>query len=216
MGIYQLESTSESFNQAVELAVTILRKNGIIVIPTETVYGLAAKSSSELAIERIYTLKGRSFTKPLVVQIPDLEHARPLVCTEYPQWEILARAFWPGPLTIVVEASPQVPQWIRRGVSSVGLRCPNHNLLLTILRETSFPLAITSANRSGSPEPICLEDVMKHLNGTPDLLIDSGVTELGQASTVVAVTNGQSRVLRWGPIGQVELERVLRVKLEAE
>ncbi len=187
-----------SIDSALREAKNVLERGGLVIIPTETVYGIAAKM--EYAY-KIYEAKRRPRSKPLPVQttIRDVEKVAEL----NRKARLLARKFWPGPLTIVMKAKPSVPETVTAGTGKVGVRVPAHPFALRLLEMTG-PLAVTSANLSGLKSPRSLEEVTVEA----DLAIDAGPVE-GVPSTVVDVTGDQVKVLREGPIKREQIEKVV-------
>ena len=190
--------SEEEVERALEEAVEVLERGGLVIIPTETVYGLASKP--EFA-EKIYEAKKRPKYKPLPIQTPLGRHSEVGYFDEVA--EALARAFWPGPLTIVVRAKPSVPEVVTAGTGKVGVRVPAHPFALKLLERVG-PLAVTSANVSRGKSPKSPEEVTVKA----DLMIDMGPVG-GEPSTVVDVSEGELVILREGPIKREELEKVL-------
>ncbi len=185
--------------EAVLEAAEVLEKGGLVIVPTETVYGIASKL--EYA-EKIYEVKKRPKNKPLPVQTPYGRHGEVGVFDEHS--ERVARLLWPGPLTLVVEARPEVPEAVTAGTGKVGVRVPAHPFTLMLL-EITGPLAVTSANVSGGKSPSRPEEVSVEA----DLMIDVGPLG-GLPSTVAEVEGGKVRILREGPIKKEVLEAILR------
>jgi L-threonylcarbamoyladenylate synthase len=186
-----------------------------VAVPTETVYGLAADATNAEAVARIYQAKGRPSFNPLIVHVPDQASAERIgrFSDEARQ---LARAHWPGPLTIVVplrDGSGIVPL-VTAGLASVGIRAPSHPAMQALLRAVERPLAAPSANASGSISPTRAEHVLKSLGGRIALILDAGATERGLESTIVAATGGPLRLLRPGPV-EVEAEWEIAGRIEA-
>ncbi len=181
--------SKEDMIKAMKKAINVLENGGLVVIPTETVYGLAAKM--EYA-EKIYEVKKRPKTKPLPVQSTLLEAEELGHFNEMARE--LAKLYWPGPLTIVVKAKPEVPEVVTAGTGKVGIRVPKHEFAYKLLEETG-PLAVTSANLSGQRSPKSPEEV----NVQADLLIDMGPVA-GTPSTVIEVESDRVRLIREGAI----------------
>lgn len=169
-------------------------------MPTETVYGLMVLWRNAAGRERIYELKQRPADKRLQMLAASVAMAEQAGVLASPMLRALGKAFWPGPLTVVVEAADG---------DTIGLRVPRHALLLAILEELGEPLAATSANLSGLPPALDAAAATRDLAGEVDLLVDGGVVEVGEASTVVSVVGGELKVLRPGPITEAELRRAL-------
>ena len=168
-------------------AAALLRADGVCAFPTETVYGLGANALSPAAISRIYRLKGRPAWNPLIVHAHHADHARSLTRTWPDLAGELARRFWPGPLTMVVERAAQVPGIVSAGSATVAIRVPAHPVALALLEECSLPLAAPSANRSEGLSPTRPEHVLRSLPEVP-LVVDGGSCEFGIESTVLDLT----------------------------
>jgi len=193
---------------AVEAACALLRGGGLVALPTETVYGLGAHALDPEAVQRIYAAKGRPSFNPLIVHIPDLEAARPLVADLPPVACALAAAFWPGPLTLVVPRAHCVPDVVTGGGDTVALRAPAHPVMQAVLRASGLPIAAPSANRSGSISPTTADHVLAGLAGRIDAVLDAGPCAVGIESTVVDCTTLPVRVLRPGSISAEAIARV--------
>jgi L-threonylcarbamoyladenylate synthase len=194
-------------------AADVLRAGGIVALPTETVYGLAANALDPAAIAKIYEAKGRPSTNPLIVHVTSLEAAKALASAWPVAAQKLAEACWPGPLTLVVPKNPVVPDGATAGLPNVALRVPSHPVMRAVIDAAGLPLAAPSANRSQAVSPTRAAHVLKSLGDRVDLILDAGTTEHGLESTVVDCTVVPPRVLRPGPVTIAALERVLgRVK----
>lgn len=194
-------------------AAEVLRAGGIVALPTETVYGLAANALDEDAIRKIYEAKGRPSTNPLIVHVASIEAAKELASTWPAAAQKLAEAFWPGPLTVIVPKKPVIPDAATAGLPNVALRVPSHPVMRAVIDAAGIPLAAPSANRSQAVSPTRAAHVLKSLGMKVDLILDAGTTEHGLESTVVDCTVVPPRVLRPGPVTIASLERVLgRVK----
>lgn len=190
-------------------AAALLRAGGLVAVPTETVYGLAANGLDEDAVRRIYEVKGRPETKPISLLVSGLEMAAEF-CLELPEAaHELARRFWPGPLTMVLGATEAVSSTVRAGGSTVGLRCPDHEVTLALIRECGLPLAAPSANISGQASPKCAQEVEQSFDGRVDCIIDGGDCRLGIESTIVDLTVTPPRILREGGLTRAQIEEVL-------
>lgn len=181
-------------------AIEFLKAGELIVAPTETVYGLLADPLDPSAVSRVYEVKGRDFNKPLALCISSLAQLHQLV-EEVPvyAWKII-EAFLPGPLTIVLKKSDKILENITVGLDTVGIRFPDHPVVLSLINQFGRPLAATSANLSGQPSPVNAEEAEKQLKGKVSLIIDSGETKYKQESTVVDLTVEPPRVLREGAL----------------
>lgn len=192
-----------------EAAAEIIKKGGLVAVPTETVYGLACSGFDEKAVRELYRVKGRPAVKPLSLLVPGPE-ALERYGREIPAGaRALAERFWPGPLTIIVKARPEIPEIVRAGGESVGLRCPDQEQTLKLLKLAGLPLAAPSANPSGSPSPKSLEKVLAYFDGRIDAVIDGGPCGLGRESTVFDMSRTPYRVLRQGALPEEAVAGVL-------
>ena len=197
--------TPAHFKQALARAVALLRAGEVVALPTETVYGLAANALDAAAVARIYELKGRPAHNPIIVHVASWELARK--CTA--DWPVaadrLARAFWPGPLTLVLPRSQVIPDVVTAGGNTVGVRWPSHPFMQAVIRECGFPLAAPSANRSNEISPTNAEHVRRSLGDRLKLIVDGGQSAVGIESTVVDVSEAGVRILRPGMIHEESL-----------
>ncbi len=192
----------------VDRAAAIIAAGGLVAFPTETVYGLGADASSEAAVGRIFSAKGRPTDNPLIVHI-----ARPESAAVYGRLnataETLAARFWPGPLTLVVTAIGPIAAAARAGLPTVALRCPDHPVALALLSACGLPVAAPSANRSGRPSPTAVSDVLEDLDGAIDAVLDGGPCRIGVESTVVDCSRRQATILRPGGVPVAAIEAVI-------
>ena len=197
-----METLLQESLQAIPQAVLALRGGQVIAAPTETVYGLMALWKSATARQEIYRLKHRPADKRLQMLAPDVKTAIRAGLKPNDMLRKIAAAFWPGPLTVIVEANDG---------NTIGLRIPNHPFVLKLLRELDEPLAATSANLSGTPAAITPSDAVVHLDGRPALLIDGGEVTVtgGASSTVVSVVGGDLKILRQGPVALEDIQTTL-------
>ncbi|TVR59993.1 MAG: threonylcarbamoyl-AMP synthase [Gemmatimonadales bacterium] len=195
--------------EAIAQAAAAIRRGDLVGMPTETVYGLAGDALNPAAIARIYAAKGRPSHNPLIAHVADREQARRYASHWPHQAEALAARFWPGPLTLVVRRSPEVPDELTAGLDTVGLRVPHHPVALALIRAVGRPLAAPSANRFTEVSPVTAEQVARGLGAGVSLILDAGRTEVGIESTVVAVTGDGVTLLRPGMIHRHMLEEVV-------
>ncbi len=201
----------------VHRAVQTLAEGGLVVFPTETVYGLGASARSVAGVQKIFEAKGRSLQAPLTLAIKSAEEALDYVPQMGRIAERLARRCWPGPITLVVEKGDasglvdQLPEVVRQAVvpkGTVGLRVPAHETTLAILQMLAGPVALTSANRSGEPAAVTAEQAVKSLGDHVALVLDDGACRYGQPSTVVRATADGFSCLREGVVNQLALDRL--------
>jgi L-threonylcarbamoyladenylate synthase len=184
--------------EEIRKAADIIRSGGLVVFPTETVYGLGANALDAAAVKKIYALKGRPSSSPLIVHVASIEQARRLAVEWPEEAEQLAREYWPGPLTLVVPKQQSIPDEVTAGLSTVGLRMPRHPVALELLRTTGVPIAAPSANRFTQLSPTTAQHVREAFGNETPFLLDGGPCEVGLESTVVAVTKEGLEVLRPG------------------
>jgi L-threonylcarbamoyladenylate synthase len=196
-------------DHALDRAAEILARGGLVAIPTETVYGLAASAVDEVAVAGIFRAKGRPASNPLIVHVADVAMAKMLAASWPPAAAAIAAAFWPGPVTVVVPRGPRIPDIVTAGGSTVAIRCPDHRLTRRLIARTGLPLAAPSANRSESLSPTTAQHVLESLGGRVELILDGGPCGRGLESTVVDCTSEPPRILRPGPLSRAELEAVL-------
>jgi L-threonylcarbamoyladenylate synthase len=182
----------------IEQAARILREGGLVVFPTETVYGLGANALNASAVRKIYSLKGRPATSPLIVHVASIQQAKELAAEWLPETERLVRQYWPGPLTIVVPKKGVIPDEVTAGLPTVGLRMPRHPVALELLRAAGVPIAAPSANRFTQLSPTTAEHVREAFGVETPFLLDGGPCEVGLESTVIAVRQEGLEVLRPG------------------
>ena len=185
---------------AVDRAIRCLRQGGLVIFPTETVYGIGADGLQAASVNRIFEAKRRPLGHPLILHVSGLPMARALAAHWTETAQRLAEAYWPGPLTLVLPASPLVPMEVRGGGPTVALRMPAHRTALAIIRGLDRPVAAPSANRHQGVSPTTAQHAADELGNAADLILDGGPCEQGLESTVVDLSGGQPRILRPGPI----------------
>ena len=193
----------------IKTAASILQAGGLVVFPTETVYGLGANGLDPLAVAKIFSAKGRPSDNPLILHIHDESQLDSLVTTIPDAAKVLMKAFWPGALTFIFHASSKVPIEVTGGLSTVAIRIPQHPVALALLQEVQLPLAAPSANRSGRPSSTTLDHVMTDLDGRVDAILDGGGTLIGMESTVLDTTTTPFTILRPGAVTKGMIEVVL-------
>ena len=194
-------------------AADILNSGGLVAVPTETVYGLAANGFDEKAVLQIYEVKGRPEAKPLSLMVAGAE-AIGALCEDVPRAAyVLANVFWPGPLTIVLKAKKTIPDIVRAGGDTVGLRCPDHPQLKELLGAVDFPLAAPSANPSGEKSPVKAEDVWRYFDGKIEGIIDGGECTLGRESTIIDLSKTPYTILREGAVSADDVFLALTASL---
>jgi len=192
--------------EAYATAAAALRDVRLVAFPTETVYGLGANAGCAAAVSRIFACKGRPADNPLIVHVADAEAAASVTRRWTPLARLLAERWWPGPLTLVLDADPRLPAVTTGGRPTVGVRVPSHPVGLTLLRHAGIPVAAPSANRSGRPSPTTADHVLADLGGLIDLVLDGGACTIGVESTVVDARGDTPVILREGAISREQLE----------
>lgn len=208
---YDLRDTKgqqKMIEDQISAAADILRQGGLVGIPTETVYGLGANALDSEAVRKIFEAKGRPQDNPLIIHIPGAQWL-PRYCEDVPPLAYtLARKFWPGPLTMILKRKKIVPDTTTAGLDTVGVRCPDHQVTLSIIREAGVPIAAPSANTSGRPSCTTAADVMEDMDGKIDAVVDGGPCQVGVESTIIDLTCTPPRLLRPGGLPLEALEEV--------
>jgi L-threonylcarbamoyladenylate synthase len=202
-----LDTTPEK----VAAAAALLREGGLVAVPTETVYGLAARADRDASVAAIYRAKGRPSFNPLIVHVADLASADALAVFD-DRATALAEAFWPGALTMVLPLRDKagIASAVTAGLPTVALRCPAHPVMRAVIASAGVPLAAPSANRSGGVSPTTADHVVRSLGANVDAVIDGGACEAGVESTIIALRGkGEWQLLRPGPIGETHIAAVL-------
>lgn len=194
---------------AVRRAAAELKAGGLVIFPTETVYGLAADALNEDAVRLAYEAKGRPEGQPLPVQIADVEQLA-LITARVPDVAAkLIEKYFPGPLTIVLPRSAVLPELVTAGRPSVGVRMPDHPVALALIRETGGPIIATSANISEKPAPKTADEAVGYLGRSVRVVLDAGPARIGSPSTVVDVTVTPPRIIRVGAVPVKELQDLI-------
>ena len=194
--ICKIESLEDaSLSRAAEL----IHGGGLVVLPTETVYGLGANALDADAAAKIYAAKGRPSDNPLIIHVASPEEAERYAYTS-PLYYRLAAAFMPGPLTVILPKRDCIPSTVTGGLDSVAVRCPSHPVANRLIRLAGVPIAAPSANLSGKPSPTCADDVIDDLTGRVDMILDGGSSEIGLESTIVKLDGDALTLLRPGGI----------------
>ena len=186
----------------------IIRNGGLVAFPTETVYGLGANALNADAVKKIYLAKGRPSDNPLILHVSSLEMAESVVSVNW-RSKYLMDKFWPGPLSIVLEAKPIVPSRTRGGLSTAAVRMPDNGIALKLIEASGVPIAAPSANKSGRPSPTDAKTVLDDIGNEVNLIIDGGSTRVGLESTVLDMTGDSPVLLRPGGISKEMIEDAL-------
>lgn len=197
--------TEEQINKAAQ----IIKDGGLVAMPTETVYGLAADALNGNAVAKIFKAKGRPMDNPLIVHIAALHDIERLAACFPEKARRLASSFWPGPLTIVLPKSGLIPDEVSAGLDTVGIRFPAHPLAQALIKESGTPLAAPSANRSGIPSPTAARHVLQDMDGRIEAVLDGGECRVGVESTVITLAGDRPRLLRPGGVTLEQMEAVI-------
>ena len=195
----------------IDRAVEILRNGGLVGLPTETVYGLAADASQKEAVTRIFTVKGRPNNHPLIVHVGSIDSARPWSSSWTQSAELLGTTYWPGPLSVVVEKSPDVLVEVTGGHHTVALRVPGHSMAIDLLNRFNGGLAAPSANKFGKVSPTTAQHVWDDLGTSVDYILDGGACEVGIESTIVDCSTRTPVVLRPGGISAEDIHKIVEL-----
>ncbi len=192
-------------------AAEIIKEGGLAAVPTETVYGLAANALDSAAVSEVFRVKGRPENKPLAIMVSGTEDMEKY-CSAIPNAaKILASHFWPGPLTIVLKAKcEEIPEIVRAGGDTIGLRCPDSEKTLALLKECALPLAVPSANPSGEKAPVSAEKVLSYFDGKIPAIIDGGVCSVKEPSTIIDLSSLPYRIIRQGALPEEKIRACLR------
>ncbi len=191
--------TPQGNEHLLERAAAVLREGGLVVFPTETVYGLGGLATSDLAAKAIYEAKGRPSDNPLIIHISTPDEAEDYAVTNDTYYR-LAKQFMPGPLTVILPKKDTVPLSVTGGLDTVAVRCPAHPVASALIAAVGAPVAAPSANRSGRPSPTRAEHAVEDLSGRVDIIIDGGECEVGLESTIVKLEGDKGVLLRPGAI----------------
>ena len=195
-------------------AAQLLEKGELVAIPTETVYGLAANGIDRKAIAKIFEAKKRPLSNPLILHFSDFESMRGYIKNIPKQAEKLAQKFWPGAMTLLLDATNHIPDIVNSGQSRIAVRIPNHDLTLNLLRRLKFPLAAPSANLYGRVSPTKSIHVYKQLSGCIPYILEGGDCSTGIESTIIGFEDEKVIVYRLGGISIEEIESCLGIKVE--
>lgn len=197
----------------IRVAADFILKGRIGGVPTETVYGLAANALDEKAVRKIFEAKMRPFIDPLIVHVCNMDMARDIAIFSEED-EKLAKAFWPGPLTLVLKKNEKIPDIVTAGLDTVAVRMPSHPVMLSLIEAAQAPIAAPSANPFAYVSPTRAEHVREQLGEKIDFILDGGPCECGLESTIVFTENSSGKILRHGPVSAEDIEKVLGFALD--
>ena len=189
----------EKESTILDKAASIILNGGLVVFPTETVYGLGGNGLDASSAQKIYAAKGRPSDNPLIIHVKEPEDAENYCYTNEYYYK-LAHAFMPGPLTVILPKKDSVPYMVTGGLDTVAVRCPSHPVARALIGKAGVPIAAPSANISGRPSPTCAQFVIEDMNGRVDMIIDGGDCDIGLESTIIKLEGGKATLLRPGAI----------------
>lgn len=190
-------------------AALVISKGGLVLFPTETVYGIGANGLDINAVRKIYQAKGRSSDNPLILHISNMDMLQKIAYDISEEEYKLMDAFWPGPFTIILKKKELVPNIVTGGLDTVAVRMPANKIANKLIQYSNTPIAAPSANVSGKPSGTCIEDIYDELADKMDYIIDGGRCDVGLESTVVRVINGKVKILRPGKITKEDIDNVI-------
>jgi len=193
----------------IRAAADAIRDGGLVIFPTETVYGLAADALNEKAVKHVFEAKGRFDKQPLPVQVGSIDDVQKAAEYIPENARRLAELYWPGPLTLVLVKNASLPTSVTGGKETVGVRVPDHPVALALAKEVGSPIVATSANMSGDPAPKNAEEAIREVGNEVSVVLDAGRSQLGVASTVVDVSVVPPKILRHGTISADDIRAVL-------
>ena len=205
----QLFGAASLSDGAFEQILSFLRAGGVIGFPTDTAYGLGADPFNEAAVRRIFEIKGRPEGKPILLLVDSIEMAA-RVCNLSQRARRVAERFWPGPLTVILPARPEVPSIVTAGTGNIGVRWPAADFAQRLVSSLGHPITATSANRSGIPSSVTAVEVCEQFGDALELVIDGGKLPARGGSTLLDLTQTPARILREGPIAESELSEVMK------
>ena len=200
-------TTNQNYNKLQEAGKVILN-GGLVLFPTETVYGIGANGLNEIAVKKIYIAKGRSSDNPLILHISDYDMLKTISQNISDIEYKLINKFWPGPFTIILERTSIVPNVVTGGLNTVGVRMPSNKIAHELIKYANVPIAAPSANISGKPSGTNLDDISEELFNKVDYIVNGGSCDIGLESTVVRVINGIPHILRPGKITAEQIKSV--------
>lgn len=195
--------------QELEQCVDIIKNDGIIIFPTETVYGIGANAISKKAVEKIYQIKQRPLNKAINIMVANTQEIEKYAIIQNDIEKKIIQNFMPGPITIILNKKPSIPDIVTAGNTKIGIRIPQNEIALEILKQCELPIAAPSANISGEESGINIEGIKDDFDGKVDIFIDGGKSKLAQSSTIVEVIDNKIVIHRQGTITENEINKIL-------
>lgn len=187
--------------------INVIKNGGIVIFPTETVYGIGASAYNEESVRKIYEIKNRPDEKPLSILVGDINEIENYAIISDELERKIINNFMPGPITIVLKKRPGIFDYVSSGKDTIGVRIPDNKIILTVLKKLKLPIVAPSANISGKPSGIILQEILKDFDNKVDICIDGGKAELSEPSTIVQIINGKIVILRQGKITLEEIKK---------
>ena len=198
---------SKENQKDIKKVIDTLNKNGVVILPTDTVYGIAADASNEEAVRKIYEVKHRKFTKPCNILVSNIDMIRKVTKNVSPEEEKIMKKYFPGALTMIFDKNDKIPNIVTANLDTRGLRMPNNKFLLERREKYGKPIVATSLNLAGEESYTNVEKIEKTLKNNVDLIVDGGETKIGIPSTIIKIEDKKIRILREGPITKEELQK---------
>lgn len=196
--------------QELNECINILRNDGVIVFPTETVYGIGANAQSNIAVEKIFDIKQRPKQKAINIMVSDINEISKYAIIKNELEKKIIQKFMPGPITIILEKKDNIPDIVTAKNKKIGIRIPNNSIALKILKTSKIPLAVPSANISGKQSGTSINAIKQDFDGKVDVFIDGGNSKIGEPSTIVEIVNSEIIIHREGKISKEEIIREIR------
>jgi L-threonylcarbamoyladenylate synthase len=209
----ELVNIKYDVSKAIDLSLKALTNDEVICFPTETVYGVGCSLFSEIGIEKVFSLKKRSYAKPLSAHIGSMDDVSKIAVNIPDSFFLLSEKFLPGPLAIILQKSPHISNILTSGMNTIGIRFPDHSFLQELIKKLGQPIAGTSANLSGDISKINGNDAFNYFNKSIPIVLDDGTTKYGLESTVISLAGEKPKIFREGVIKKTQLEELLSVKL---
>lgn len=210
-GVHNQRTTLAQIGTNIEFAIALLTQGKLVAIPTDTVYGLAGNALNESAVDKIYRVKERPKDKALIAMTSSLKKASLFLHSIPMDARKLAEKYWPGALTLVLDSNNNIPKSMIASGDTVGVRVPNHEMTIEILKTIDFPLAVTSANKSGLSSPVTAKEVNEQIGDQIDYILDGGKSPLGFESTIVGFNDENHVILRSGAISNEDISAALKI-----
>lgn len=210
-----MKTNHNEIEQKIKKAADVIKQGGLVLFPTETVYGIGANGLDDKAVKKIFVAKGRAQDNPLILHIAGKDMLKMVATDITPMEQKLMDAFWPGPFTIILKRTKQVPDGVTAGLETVGIRMPSHPIARELIQKAGVPIAAPSANISGRPSGTRLEDIIEELKDKVDAILDGGESQIGLESTVIRVIDEVPHILRPGKVTPKDLEKIAgKVKID--